>query len=617
MCGIAGFFGGRIVDPAVPARMLDEIRRRGPDAQHSLLWDARFRPAGSEVANALLHTRLSIIDPRPEADQPMSNDAGDVWISYNGEVFDWQADADALRREGVVFRTRSDTEYILRAYEARGMDFLPRLRGMFAFAIVDLRRSRVLLVRDRMGVKPLVYAHHDGELAFGSTVRAVLPYLPEARRGFSADAIDAYLAHRYVPAPRTIFGAVSRLENGHYLEFDLATRQLAKHRYWHPQPASGDWRATLDHAVKIRTVADRPLGIFLSSGVDSSVLACRLAEQGFHDLHTFTAAFPGSDMDEAPEAKAFADAVGLPHHAIPVPQAIAGDFERIVADLDEPFADPSAFPMWYLSRATVEHVKVVLGGDGGDELFAGYKRYGQHLRSAWRRGLRIPGLGLRPTLDGRGAAKIATEAGLDWREAYSLRFSGFTPGQRMYLQPGRSPAPATYWRLGDDPGADPGTGPLETLLAIDMDNYFPEYILRKGDLCTMAHGLELRTPLLDHLWYQCLLALPRERRFTTPAKRLLAEACAPCEAMGLFTRRKRGFNPPLQQWLREDLAARLAGVGERLERSTDGQLAAGAVAAMVDHYLRGARHMAEQILQLLVLDESLRQLRGPVLRPPG
>ena len=238
MCGIAGFFGGRIVDPAVPARMLDEIRRRGPDAQHSLLWDARFRPTGSEVANALLHARLSIIDPRPEADQPMSNDAGDIWISYNGEVFDWQADADALRREGVVFRTRSDTEYILRAYEARGMDFLPRLRGMFAFAIVDLRRNRVLLVRDRMGVKPLVYAHHDGELAFGSTVRAVLPYLPAARRGFSADAIDAYLAHRYVPAPRTIFGAVSRLENGHYLEFDLATRRLAKHRYWHPQPAS-------------------------------------------------------------------------------------------------------------------------------------------------------------------------------------------------------------------------------------------------------------------------------------------------------------------------------------------------------------------------------------------
>ena len=149
-----------------------------------------------------------------------------------------------------------------------------------------------------------------------------------------------------------------------------------------------------------------------------------------------------------------------------------------------------------------------------------------------------------------------------------------------------------------------------------MDNYFPEYILRKGDLCTMAHGLELRTPLLDHVWYQVLLSLPPERRFTTPAKRLLAEVCAPCEANGLFTRRKRGFNPPLQQWLHEDLAARLAGAGERLAESTGGQLAAGAVGAMVAHYRHGARHMAEQILQLLVLDESLRQLRGPALRSP-
>ena len=164
MCGIAGFFGTRLVDPAVPERMLDAIRRRGPDARHALLWDARFRETAGGVANALLHARLSIIDPRPEADQPMANDAGDIWISYNGEVFDWQADADGLRREGVVFRTRSDTEYILRSYEARGIDFIPRLRGMFAFAIVDLRTQRVLLVRDRAQAARVAAseAAHDG-----------------------------------------------------------------------------------------------------------------------------------------------------------------------------------------------------------------------------------------------------------------------------------------------------------------------------------------------------------------------------------------------------------------------------------------------------------------------
>ena len=261
--------------------------------------------------------------------------------------------------------------------------------------------------------------------------------------------------------------------------------------------------------------------------------------------------------------------------------------------------------MWYLSRSIVEQVKVVLGGDGGDELFAGYKRYGQHLRSAWRRGLRLAGVGARSSLAGRGWAKIAIEASIDWREAYALRFSGFTPGQRLRLQPGRPPGPPTWWRLEGAPPSDP----LDALLAVDMDNYLPEYILRKGDLCTMAHGLELRTPLLDHLWYQCLLALPRTERFTSPPKRLLAAVCAPCVEQGLFTRKKRGFNPPLEAWLHEDLAARLAGLGARLAHSTGGQLDALAVDAMLAHYARGAHHMAEQLLQLVVLDESLRQLR--------
>ena len=249
--------------------------------------------------------------------------------------------------------------------------------------------------------------------------------------------------------------------------------------------------------MKIRTVADRPLGIFLSSGVDSSVLAYRLAEQGFRDLHTFTAAFPGSEMDEAPERMRSPKRSGCRTTRLSVPQTIAGDFERIVADLDEPFADPSAFPMWYLSRSTVDHVKVVLGGDGGDELFAGYKRYGQHLRSAWRRGLRIPGLGLRPALDGRagedrgrGRPRLARSV-----QPAVLRLHA---RPALYLQPERPPAPPTYWRLDEIRRRRSARG----LLAIDMDNYFPEYILRKGDLCTMAHGLELRTPLLDHVWYQ-------------------------------------------------------------------------------------------------------------------
>ncbi len=226
MCGIAGFFGLATVAPEVPARMLDVLRQRGPDAQHSVFWNERLQRTDGAAHNALLHARLSIIDPRPEADQPMSNAAGDVWICYNGEVYDWAAAADELKSGGYVFRNRSDTESILHAYEAWGIDCVSRLRGMFAFAILDLRRQEVWLVRDRMGLKPMVYSVVDGQLAFGSTVRAVLPYLPPSKRGFSQESLDAYLAHRYVPAPRTIFSDISRLENGHCLRFDLRTRQL-------------------------------------------------------------------------------------------------------------------------------------------------------------------------------------------------------------------------------------------------------------------------------------------------------------------------------------------------------------------------------------------------------
>ena len=604
MCGIAGFFGPRAVGPDLIERMMAELRRRGPDAQHVKAWDERFQDADGTVANALLHARLSIIDPRPEADQPMANDAGDIWICYNGEVYDWQADADALRKQGVRFRTRSDTEFILRAYETWGLECLPKLRGMFAIAILDLRQRKLHLIRDRMGLKPIVYYHREGEFAFASTVRALLPYLPASARTISREGIDAYLAHRYIPAPRTIFERMFRLENGHYITFDFATRMLHKRRYWNPQAVAGDWRDALDHAIKIRTVADRPLGLFLSGGIDSTVLAARLAAQGYVNLRSFTAAFPGSEMDESGQAKEFADLVGMQNHAIAIPDRIASDFAQIVADLDEPFADPSSFPTWYLARATSEQVKVVLGGDGGDELFAGYKRIDKHLRTAWRRDMRIPLGDITPDMDSKGWAKLKTELGMTWVQAYSLRFSGFTPNQRLYLQRAERLPQLTYWRWQETMGSTP----RNVLLDLDQDNYLPEYILRKADLCTMAHGLELRAPLLDHHWYQHLLALSDAERFTSPPKRLFESVCDPCSRLGLFKRKKRGFNPPLRHWLQADLRGRFAGLGERLATTTSGQLDASSVDAMVACYQTGANHLAEQMLQLLILDEALHQL---------
>ena len=488
MCGIAGFFSDYPVAPVVVDAMQAELARRGPDAASRLLLDASLNElAAGPACHALLHARLSIIDPRPIANQPMASADRQVWICYNGEVYDWEADKQALAAAGAVFHTHSDTEFILNAYLAWGIDtLLERLRGMFAFAILDLRQGKVHLARDRMGEKPLVYSHVDGRFAFGSLVRSILPFLPTEKRTFSPQAIDAYLAHRYIPSPQTIFSHIQRLENGHCLTYDLHTRTLEKRRYWHPVVEQGDWLPELDRAVAMRTVADRPLGVLLSGGIDSTVIASRLAVQSLTRFTTFTAAFPGSGMDESSDAADTARRLGLAHVVVPMPADLAADFAHIVADLDQPFADPSSFPTWYLAREVSKQVKVVLVGDGGDELLAGYKRINKHLRTRWRRHLRLP-LPIAAQSASKGLGKLATELAMDWRDAYSLRFSGLTPGQRRFLQGGRRLARLNYWRAADPVDSTPEMqgDALQSLLTIDFANYLPDYILNKSDLCTM------------------------------------------------------------------------------------------------------------------------------------
>ena len=507
-----------------------------------------------------------------------------------------------MRAAGYAFRTRSDTEFILHAYEHWGIDFVSRLRGMFAFAILDLRQRALYLVRDRLGLKPIVYAHRDDGFAFASTTRALLPWLPREARAFAADGIDAYLAHRTIPAPRTIFASIARLPPAHWLRYDLTTGRVEMREYWRPEPAAEPWLATFDAAIRMRTVADRPLGLFLSSGVDSSAIACRLAAMGFNRLQSFTAAFPGTTFDESALAHAAADRLGLPNLAVTIPDAIAADFERLVADLDEPFADPSCVPTWYLARETTRHVKVVLGGDGGDELFGGYKRYAKHLRTRWRRGLVLRGLRAPARIGGGGWQRAVEELRLDWRAAYALRFSGFTPGERAFFAPDAAP-PAHYWRMPAASGAD-----LPALLEIDRLNYLPDYILRKADLCTMAHGLEMRAPFLDHRFVGTVMALPPAMRFTTPPRKLLAPAMAALGDLDPFARKKRGFNPPLAGWLEGDLAPRLPGLGDRLATRSGGMLRAPSIDAFVAAWRGGTKGFAEQVLQLVLLDASLAQL---------
>lgn len=615
MCGIAGFFGRRPVAASAVDAMRAAIARRGPDAFHvagarELSAPLTLQEDFGGLQQAMLHARLSIRDPRPVADQPMRSEDGDLWLCYNGEVYGWEADKATLQAAGHEFNTTSDTEFILRAYQQWGWDgLLPRLRGMFALVVVDRKIGKVFTARDRMGLKPLVYYHDaaNGEFAFASLVRGVLPYLPADQRDFSPAGIDAYLAHRTIPAPGTIFTHIQRLENAHTLEFDLASGELKKHRYWSPEPlndGAATWQAELDHAIALRTAADRPVGLFLSSGIDSTVLASRLAEQGYRNIKTFTAAFDNPAMDESARAAAIAERLGMVNERVAMPADTVADFAQIVADLDEPFADPSSFPTWYLARAAVESVKVVLCGDGGDEMFAGYKRYRQHLRSAWRR--HLPAIGaLRPAAAVRPSKgqRLALEASLSWIDAYPLRFSGIGLSERAALQPTFT-VNAHYWRISE-PLA--GQSPIEQLLAIDSENYLPEYILRKADLLTMAHGLEGRAPLLDHVFVRRVRAMPTAERFTDPAKQALASVCPQADEFAFFSRKKMGFNPPVAGLL-QSLQGRFAGLPERLENLSHGQLSATALNEALAQW-RSDKSYGEQLLQLLILDESLAQLK--------
>ncbi len=601
MCGIAGFVGKRVVDPGRWGAMLAALKTRGPDAQKAVLWNDSFEETSGSGVAGLLHARLSIRDPRPEADQPMANARRDIWVCFNGEVYGYEDDRDELMRQGYTFRTTSDTEFILYAYEAWGDAFIERLRGMFAIVVLDLRRRRLFAARDRLGLKPLLY-HTDGEnFVFASTLRALLPYLGDRVR-IAPEAVDAYLAHRYVPAPLALVQGVKRLANGSCLVWEFGEgRTPDVRRYWEPHSSQADFRETLDQAVALRTASDRPVGLFLSGGIDSAVVASSLVRQGYTNITAFTATFPGTSYDEGPQAVRMAKALGLTHREIPVEPRLADDFDRIVADLDEPFADPSALPLWYLARAATEEVKVVLGGDGGDELFAGYKRYAQHLRSRWRGSFTVP-----LAYDGlpwEKPARWREELGLTWEEAYVLRFSGLSPAVRRYLQPDLSAVPPVHWR--EFPSDRKG---LAALLAIDFANYLPEYILRKGDLCTMAHGLELRAPLLDHRLVEVVTGLPASRRFTRPTKSLLVDTCRVCQDENLLTAKKRGFSPPLKQWLRTELSERLPDLGTRLASATGGQLQAGRVDTLVAAFVGGFDKLAEPVYQLLVLDVALRSL---------
>lgn len=636
MCGIAGlvrFDGDKLGDG--PERMVAALRHRGPDDAGVAYFDAaRGIPLGSlrvdaERANAALgFARLSIIDLSPAGHQPMANEDATVWIAFNGEVYNFAEVRPWLEGRGHRFRSRTDTEVLLHAYEEEGIGCLERFRGMFGLAILDLPRRRLFLVRDRLGLKPVKYVAGPRLFAFASELKALCA-LPDVARRLDPVAVEEYLAYRYVPAPRTGLEGVCKLPPASILELDLArgTHQIS--RYWNPPRGTGgprpdeevlaEMRERFDESVALRLIADVPVGVFLSGGLDSSaVVASAVRTQP--RLQTYSVGFDDPRFDELEYARAVARRFGTEHHELVVRPAVGQDLEAIVRAFDEPFADPSAVPSYYLAKATAAHVRVALNGDGADELFGGYKRYRVHRRTwAWQRFLPerrgwLAGAARRVPVDldkkrWRGRlGRLLLEASLPYSRAYRLRFSGMDPRAREAI---KGP-----WLLERAGGQDPvdrlarefalrsGGDPETSLQDVDLVTYLPDDILVKADLSGMAHSLEGRSPFLDHRFVECAVRLPARWRSDRKVllRRMLRDSLPP-EILG---REKMGFNPPIEGWMRGELA----GVVREVLLGPGGTAASlfdrAAVQSLVEHHLAGRGSLGEMLWLLLVLELWMR-----------
>ena len=565
MCGIAGIadLTGHPVDTALLRAMTAVQAHRGPDGE-------AFVCRG---AVGLGHRRLAIID-LATGDQPMANDDGSVRIVFNGEIYNFRELRRDLEARGAHFRTTSDTEVILRAYEAEGPDCVKRLRGMFAFAILDERARRLVLARDRAGIKPLVYAWDGQRLLFASEIKGILEDTTVAR-DLDLDALGQYLTFHYVPAPRTIFRSVRKLPPASTLVLSLDGGEPVISRYWSlrftpdARVTESEWverlRAELVDAVRCHMISDVPIGAFLSGGVDSSTVVALMAQASSAPIRTFSIGFDETDFDELAFARQVAARYGTDHYEMVVKPNALEILPKLAWHFDEPFADSSAIPTYYVSKITREHVTVALSGDGGDENFAGYRRYARalELHKRFDQGpsrLARPLLTLVSTVLPVGARGQAWTgmAGADPLERYfrMVTYQRRETLRRLLSDDLRSlaisgPNPAVFSRLASEGGAPDY---VSTLQQIDMATYLPDDILAKVDRTSMAVSLESRVPLLDHRLMEFVATMPSSFKLRNgDGKYLLKRAMAQDLPQEILTRKKMGFGVPLGDWFRREL----------------------------------------------------------------
>ena len=571
MCGIAGYLcTGR--DPrqaeAVVRAMVKALDHRGPDANG-------VHQDGPAV---LGHTRLSIIDLRPESNQPFLSADGEVALVFNGEIYNYKALAEDLKASGVALRTRSDTEVILELYRRDGLDFLQELRGMFAVGLWDRRKGRVVLARDRLGKKPLFYHLGPGGLAFASELGALLRD-DQIQREVDPKALHAYLALGYVPTAHAIIAGVHKLAPGTMAVFEGG--ELRTHQYWHlqfqPQERPlGELKEQLRHllyeSVALRLVADVPLGAFLSGGIDSSAVVAIMSKLGARPVRTFSIGFDDPDYSEVEYARQVAERYQTEHHEEVVRPQAAELLPVLVRAYGEPFADPSALPSYLLAKMTRKHVTVALSGDGGDEGFAGYNRYVHEkmtrLFQRLPRGVllpmarfveqRFPGQQKGPI--GEAAAAVRTHARrvqMGDVPRYAAQFGSFTTEQLAELcTPALQAAGADAAQVWFGQLLDAGTAPdeLGRLLELDIHSYLVDDIFTKVDIASMQHALEVRCPLVDHELLEFAATVPSSMKMRGfRGKWLLRQVLEDLLPHSILYRSKRGFGIPHARWLRGEL----------------------------------------------------------------
>ncbi|MBM4001891.1 MAG: asparagine synthase (glutamine-hydrolyzing) [Planctomycetes bacterium] len=582
MCGITGAAWANPaqgLNEADLGRMTDVLRHRGPDDVGQYRSELRLHSASGSVPGvALGFRRLSIID-LSTGHQPMSNEDSSVWVVFNGEIYNFAALRKRLEGAGHVFRTRSDTETIVHLYEDEGPDCFRHLNGMFAVAIWDAARRRLVLGRDRSGEKPLVYFPEPGRIVFASELKSLLE-APGIPREVDPNAIDEYLTYQYVPHPNTIFRGIRKLPPGHYAIWSGGDEPCQVHPYWSPDlsveaaisesDAIEQLRALLESAVTMRMQSEVPLGAFLSGGVDSSLVTALMQKNSTDRIKTFSIGFNVKAYDETPFARRVSDHLGTEHQEFQVTPDALEVLPKLAWHYDEPFGDSSAVPTWYLSQLTRQKVTVALTGDGGDELFAGYPRYkaaiwGARLdRMPWLRAM----LAARAwqVLPGAGRQKSLARKFRRFSEAL-----GYAP-QRRYLEwiaifnECRRAAIYTNEFVGKLGDSDPATfvadawkrvGKRDALTAVslaDLVTYLPCDLMAKVDIASMAHGLESRQPFLDHRLIEFSIGLPsRFKMRGGRGKYLLRRAFRDLLPPEIWSRKKMGFGVPLDRWFRKEL----------------------------------------------------------------